>query len=123
MDELSLNQQENVSSTGSIAESAAASLLSSQLTNYIGKKINLDYIEVKSQGGFNNASVTLGKYITNKLFVSYEQQIGQNSTTTADDASSYEVKLEYELFRFLFFQLNNSSEDSGFDLIYKFHSK
>jgi translocation and assembly module TamB len=62
----------------------------------------------------------VGKYITNDLFVSYEQRFGE---TDEKDISKYEVKLEYELFRFLFFQLNNSSSDSGFDVIIKLNSK
>ncbi len=101
---------------GSIAGTAAASLLSAQLTKFLGDKLNVDYIEVNSSGGnFDNASMEVGKYITNDLFVSYEQRIGQSNE---DDLSDYEVKLEYEVFRFLFLQLNNSDRDSGFDVIF-----
>jgi len=35
----------------------------------------------------------------------------------------YEVMLEYELFRFLFLELNKSSRASGFDVIFKFDAK
>jgi translocation and assembly module TamB len=77
----------------------------------------VDYIEVKSDGRFDNATVVVGKYITNDLFVSYEQRFGETDET---NIAKYEVKLEYELFRFLFFELNNSSNDSGFDVILKF---
>ena len=120
MNELSMNQQENVAGAGNIAGKAAASILSSQLTSYLGKKLNVDYIEVKGSGDFNNATVVVGKYITNNLFVSYEQRFGE---TDQKNMAKYEVKLEYELFRSLFFQLNNSSNDSGFDVIYKFDTK
>ncbi len=116
MNELSMDQQENVAGAGSMAGQAAASILSSQLTDFLGDKINVDYIEVKSEGNFENATVVVGKYITNDLFVSYEQRFGE---TDQKDMAKYEVKLEYELFRFLFFQLNNSSNDSGFDVIFK----
>lgn len=117
LDELSLAQQDNVQNNGSIAGTAAASLLSAQLTKFLGDKLNVDYIEVNSSGGdFDNASMEVGKYITNDLFVSYEQRIGQSNE---DDLSDYEVKLEYEVFRFLFLQLNNSDRDSGFDVIFK----
>ncbi len=122
MNELTLSQQDNVSSSGggSLAEKAAASVLSSQLTNFLSDKLNVDYIEVKSEGGFDNATVVVGKYITNDLFVSYEQRFGE---VNEKDMAKYEVKLEYELFRFLFFELNNSSNDSGFDVIFKFDVK
>ena len=119
MNELTLNEQQNVEGAGggNLATKAAASVLSSQITNFLGDKLNVDYIEVKSDGSFNNASVVVGKYITNDLFVSYEQRFGE---TDEQDVAKYEVKLEYELFRFLFFELNNSSNDSGFDVIVKF---
>lgn len=120
MNELTMDQQENVGGKGDMATKAAASMLSSQLTNFLGDKLDVDYIEVKSDGGFDNATVVVGKYITNDLFVSYEQRFGE---TNEDDMSKYEVKLEYELFRFLFFQLNNSTIDSGFDVIFKVDAK
>jgi translocation and assembly module TamB len=120
MNELTLSEQENVAGSGNIAERAAASVLSAQLSSFLGSKLNVDYIEVKSQGSFDNASVVVGKYITNDLFVSYEQRFGE---VDEKDVAKYEVKLEYELFRFLFFELNNSSNDSGFDVIVKFDVK
>ncbi len=122
MDELSLDQQENVQSAGggSLAEKAAASVLSSQITNFLSDKLNVDYIEVKSNGSFDNATVVVGKYITNDLFVSYEKRFGE---TDEKDIAKYEVRLEYELFPFLFFELNNSTYDSGFDITVKFDVK
>ena len=122
MNELSIDQQDNLTGAGGgqLAERAAASILSSQISNFLSKKLNVDYIEVKSDGGFDNATVVVGKYLTNDLFVSYEQRFG---TTDQTDIAKYEVKLEYELFKFLFFQLNNSSTDSGFDVIFKISSK
>jgi len=122
MNELTIEEQDNMAGAGgsSLAGRAAASLLTSQLTNFLGEKLAVDYIEVKSDGGFDNATVVAGKYITNDLFVSYEQRFGE---THEKDMAKYEVKLEYELFRFLFFELNNSSRSSGFDVIFKFDAK
>ncbi len=122
MNELSIDQQDNLNGAGGgqLAETAAASILSSQISNFLSKKLNVDYIEVKSNGGFDNATVVVGKYLTNDLFVSYEQRFG---ATDQKDIDKYEVKLEYELFKFLFFQLNNSSSNSGFDVIFKVNSK
>ncbi|HDR50204.1 MAG TPA: hypothetical protein ENN90_01090, partial [Mariniphaga anaerophila] len=122
MNELTIDEQDNMDGAGggSLAGRAAASILTSQLTNFLGKKLAVDYIEVKSDGGFDNATVVVGKYITNDLFVSYEQRFGE---THEKDMVKYEVKLEYELFRFLFLELNNSSRASGFDVIFKFDAK
>lgn len=123
MNELSTDQQSNLSGSGggSLAGNAAATLISSQISGFLGNKLNMDYLEIKSEGGFENATVVVGKYITNDLFVSYEQRFGGRNEK--DDLSTYEVKLEYELFKFLFLQLNNSSVDSGFDIIFKLDSK
>lgn len=122
MNELTIDEQDNMAGAGgsSLAGRAAASILTSQLTNFLGDKLAVDYIEVKSDDGFDNATVVVGKYITNDLFVSYEQRFGE---THEKDITKYEVKLEYELFRFLFFELNNSSRASGFDVIFKFDAK
>ncbi|MBN1985999.1 MAG: translocation/assembly module TamB domain-containing protein [Prolixibacteraceae bacterium] len=120
MDELSIDQQQNVEGAGSLAGTAAAAILSSQITDLLGEKLDVDYIEIKSDGDFDNATVVVGKYITNDLFVSYEQRFGE---TREKEMAKYEVKLEYELFKFLFLQLNNSSNDSGFDVIFKLNSK
>ncbi len=122
MNELTIDEQNNIAGAGSagIAGRAAASLLSAQISNFLNDKLAVDYLEVRSDGSFDNATVTVGKYITNDLFVSYEQRFGE---THEKDISRHEVKLEYELFRFLFLQLNNSSQESGFDVIYKFDVK
>ena len=122
MDALTLSEQQNMENAGggSLAERAAASVISSQLTDFLGERLNVDYIEVKSEGSFDNASVVVGKYITNDLFVSYEQRFGE---VDEKDLAKYEVTLEYQLLRFLFLELNNSSNDSGFDVIVKFDVK
>ncbi len=116
LDELSLAQQDDMQSNGNLAGNAAASILSSQLTKFLGNKLNVDYIEINSSGTFDNATIDVGKYITNNLFISYEQRIGQ---TNDNNLTNYQVKLEYEIFRYLFLQLNNSDRDSGFDVIFK----
>jgi translocation and assembly module TamB len=122
MDALTMNEQQNVESAGggSLAGKAAASVISSQLTDFLGRRLNVDFIEVKSEGSFDKASVVVGKYITTDLFMSYEQHFGE---VDEKDLAKYEVMLEYQLFRFLFLELNNSSKDSGFDVIVKFDVK
>lgn len=122
MDALTSGQQSSLSSgidALGIGETLAASLISSQLTKLLGNTLNVDYIEFKS-GSFDNASFVVGKYITNKLFVSYEQTIGHIEDK---DVARYEVTAEYELFKFLFLQLTSSSITNGFDVVFKFNAK
>ncbi len=121
MNELTLDQQQGIAgSGGSMAGQVAASLVSSQLTKFLGSKLNMDYLEIKSEGGFDNASLTVGKYIAKGLFASYEQQFGQ---TDIKGIPSYQLNLEYEVLKFLFLRMNNSSIDNGFDVIFKFEGK
>lgn len=123
MDALTSGQQSSLNSTmddsPGLAETVAASLISSQLTKFLGNAINVDYIDFSAGSSFDNASVTVGKYITNKLFISYQQHIG---VLQDEDVARYEVTLEYELFRFLFLQLTDSPITSGIDLIFKVNS-
>lgn len=120
MDELGTSQQQGLSEgidALGMAQTAAASVLSSQLTKLLGNTFNVDYVEFKTGSSFDSGSFIVGKYITNKLFMSYERNFGQH--TGNKDISEYEMKMEYELFRFLFLQLTASPLRNGIDLIFK----
>lgn len=103
-----------------LAGTAVASLLSSQLTKVLGNTLNVDYIEFRTAGTFDQASFVVGKYITNNLFMSYERRFGNFKD---DSLSEYELRLEYELFRFLFLQLTSSPLSNGIDAIIKWNTK
>lgn len=121
MDALVSGQEAAIAtSAGSIATGTAASVLSSELTKLLGKTFNVDYIEMRAGSSFENATFVVGKYLTNKLFVSYERRFGDFKD---EKMAEYEVKLEYELFRFLFLQLAGSPINNGMDLIFKIDSK
>lgn len=127
MDALTSNQHQAVSdgvNAAGLAQSAAASLVSSELTQIFGNLLNVDYIELKSNGSFTDMSLNVGKYITNNIFVSYEQHIG-NNTDEQESGPNTIFRLEYEILKFLFLELTVSPNltDSGGDLIFKFNSK
>jgi len=119
LNELSTSEQSNIN-TSDLAGTAASSLLSSQVNKFLGNTGLVDYIEVDVGSSFDSGSLTVGKYITNRLFVSYEQRIGNIEDKSI---ARYEMTLEYELFKFLFAQLTSSPVTSGFDLIFKINSK
>ena len=52
--------------------------------------------------------------------MSYEQNIGKLED---NDIDRYNLRLEYELMKYLFFQLTSSSRSNGFDLIFKIDEK
>lgn len=125
IESLSSGQNQALSSgmdAAGIAQSAAASLVSSELTKLFGKLLNVDYIELKSNGSFTDMSLNVGKYITNNIFISYEQHIGASKD---ENTSNTTFRLEYEILKFLFLELTASPnwKESGGDLIFKFNSK
>jgi translocation and assembly module TamB len=124
LDALNSGQQVALSGGSSTdpLQSVASSILASQLTRILGNTFNVDYVEVKSSGAFDNAHLSVGKYITPKLFVSYERYFG-NTNEKDKNLSDYEVKMEYELFKFLFLQLSSSPLRNGLDVIFKLYSK
>lgn len=122
LDALGMGKQEQLSkiSTADLATNLAANILSAELTKILGKTFNVDYIEMRTGDNFDNATFVVGKYITNKLFMSYERRFGN---LEEQNIAPYEVKLEYELWRFLFLQLVGSPMTNGVDLIFKIDSK
>lgn len=125
MDALTSSQHQAVSfsmDAADMAKSAASSLVSSELTKILGSLLNVDYIELKSNNSFTGMSLNVGKYITNNIFVSYEQNIGAKDD---ENTSNMTFRLEYEILKFLFLELTVPSkwEESGGDLIFKFNSK
>jgi translocation and assembly module TamB len=119
MDELTSGQKSDAGvAQADLAKGAAANLLSNQLSETLGSKLGLDVIDINSQGSLAAATMTVGKYLTNDLFMSYRRSIGQ---TPGQNAEMGNVTLEYELNKYLFLQLLQGDEStSGFDFIFKF---
>ncbi len=119
--QISTGQKKTLASstgTGGIAGGIFTNLLSAQLSKTLGKKFNLDFIEIKGQDSWQNAAFYVGKYLTNDLFLSYQKGFGEN---VDDDFVPENVTLEYQVNKFLFLQLlEGSSKDSGFDIIFKY---
>jgi translocation and assembly module TamB len=123
LDELTYGQQSAVADetqkggTGNLALGVAANYLSSEITKSIGQDLNLDYIEIKGQENWSSATFTVGKYLTNDLFVSYERGFGE---TSSDDVTKEMITLEYQITRFIFLQLfQGTSRTSGVDVFFK----
>ncbi len=119
MDELTSGQKSGAGSAQQdLAKGAAANMLSSQLSQTLGSKLGLDVVDISSQGSLAAATVTVGKYLTNDLFMSYQKSLGQSQDQSATPEI---VTLEYELTKFLSLQLLQGDEKtSGVDFILKF---
>jgi len=95
-----------------------AGQLAGQVTRAIRNSLDLDVIEFKGDNNWRQATVVVGKYITNDLFLSYQREIKMGRTY---DTTPEQVTLEYEITRSLFFQAVRGDEKStGLDLIWKY---
>lgn len=124
LDAISFDQQATINeglNSSDLAKTAIGSFVSSEITKLLGSAFNVDYVEFKSKGSLSNGSFVVGKYLTNNLFLSYERNFG--NFIKEENVSEYEVKVEYELFHFLFLQLTSSPLRNGFDVVFKINSK
>jgi hypothetical protein len=121
--EITQNEQSEVNrqtETG-LAKSLIARQLGTQLTGEIGKRLELDVFEFSGGEDWKQASIFIGKYITDRLFLSYEKDfvIGQTREIVPDKVSA-----EYELNRNILIQATRGDErTSGFDIFWKFNKR
>jgi translocation and assembly module TamB len=95
-----------------------AGQLAGEMTKAIRNTLDLDVIEFKGDNNWRQATVVVGKYITNDLFVSYQREIKMGRTY---DTTPEQVTMEYEITRSLFFQATRGDEkNTGFDIIWKY---
>ncbi len=123
LDQLSTGQRSQLSGggEGEVAKSIAANFVSNKISQTIGKQLNLDVIEIKTQNNLSAATFTVGKYLTSDLFVSYQRGIGSFED---QDIAREQVTLEYELTHFIYLQLlEGDSRESGADVIFKYQRK
>jgi autotransporter translocation and assembly factor TamB len=108
------NQNVNDLGTGqraSLAETAggiASGFLAQSLGQSIGKSLDVDLFEITTsdpQTGENAGGVTLGKQVSDKAFVKFQQQFGNRSFT--------QFMLEYQLAKFLRLDTEVAPETSG----------
>ncbi|MDD5582363.1 MAG: translocation/assembly module TamB domain-containing protein [Candidatus Marinimicrobia bacterium] len=118
--DLSFSQQNEVRDQleTSLAASLLAYQLGAQLTQEIGKRLDLDVIEFNGGENWKQASIYIGKYFTDKLFLSYEKEfiLGETREIVPDKVSA-----EYELNRNFFIQATRGDEQStGIDIVWKY---
>ncbi|HAE86719.1 TPA: hypothetical protein DCG86_01710 [Candidatus Marinimicrobia bacterium] len=118
--EISGSQQSEVreKTEEGLAKNLIAHQLGVQLTGEIGKRLDLDVFEFAGGGDWKQASLYIGKYITDKLFLSYEKEfiLGQTREIVPDKVSA-----EYELNRNIYIQATRGNErTTGFDIVWKF---
>ncbi len=122
-DELSFGEKSQLAQNQSMVSSSGVEQmftlrLSGEITQELQKRLNLDMIKVKGKGSRGNASLILGKYITNDLFLSYQKDFNLGGS---HEMATDEIALEYEINRFLFLQATKGDDKTtGFDLFWKY---
>jgi len=104
---------------GNEAQQLAGGLLASQLENRLGSALGLDTLDISAGAQLGSGSVRLGRYVTQDLFLSLEQGLGQagsattssSTTSGATTSNGTTIGLEYSLNRHL--KVRGSSSDQG----------
>lgn len=99
-DRLTSSEQSSVSDS---FQRVLGNVAGGQLENLVGKELGLDTIEIEAGEKPGDARVSVGRYVTQDLFLSYEQQIGQKAGTS--------IGLEYSINRRL--KLKGSGSNTG----------
>jgi hypothetical protein len=101
----------------SIAMGTAVTQLSSALKGVLQESAGIDVFEVTEGEDWKSGNVTIGKYVTNKLFLGYERSFDFSRETKT--ANTEKVMLEYQILRNLILKATNQAINSGFDLIFR----
>ncbi|MGQ1784535.1 translocation/assembly module TamB domain-containing protein [Saccharicrinis sp. GN24d3] len=116
-DQLSSNQKSKVFSGEELAMGLVLDQLSFVVKESLKQSTGLDVIEITGENNWKTSNVTLGKYITNKLYLSYEQAFLLDKKTKT--VNTEKMMLEYEFLRNIVLKATNQNSNSGFDLIFK----
>lgn len=117
--ELSSGEKSQVSSSDdNLATQIIMSQITSRVSNVIQNKLNLDVVEFNGDDNWRQAQVVVGKYLTNNLFLSYEQEFSFGSE---NEVTPEKITLEYELSRRFFLQATQGGDNAtGLDFIWKY---
>ena len=100
-----------------LVDQLTSAMLSARLSSTVGRSLGLDVVDVRGEESWSKVSLTAGKYVTDRLLVTYEKGFGDWESGEAEPQT---LTLEYELFKFLFLQLVRGSDTrSGADILIK----
>jgi autotransporter translocation and assembly factor TamB len=116
INQLGEGEKEKMSSQD-VAMGAAVSQLSSVVKGMLKQSAGLDVFEITGGENWKSGDVTIGKYVTKNLYLSYERAFDLNKQTKTQNTEK--ITLEYQLLRNLLLKATNQDINSGFDLIFK----
>jgi translocation and assembly module TamB len=101
-----------------IAAGIAGGVAVNELKGVLGEDLSPDVLRIGS--GEAGTEIEVGKYLTDKLYVSY-QRGSQNTTLGTSTLTTDWVFIEYEIFNFLTLDSTVGGENPGADLFYNFN--
>jgi|GEM_PF-757601 len=114
--DLAQNQSQTPVSSDAMKQLLAGQI-AGQLSNSLRNQLNLDVIEFRGDQNWRQATIVVGKYITNDLFISYSREFNFNRS---NEVVPEQVTLEYEVLRSLHLQATKGDEKTtGLDVIWK----
>lgn len=116
MDELTQGEQSSVDyNMSDLGKSLALGQLSGLVQGALQSSLGLDVVDISGDDNWTTGNVTLGKYLTRNLFLSYSRNFAFDKKNKI--AHPDEVILEYQIFKWLYLQAISQGANNGFDLI------
>jgi len=104
-------------SNADIAKNLAIGQLANVMKDALQSSLGLDVFEFSGKDGGATGSVSIGKYITNNLYLNYERSFSLDKKDKIIEPEK--ISMEYQIYRSLFLQATNQGTNSGFDFILK----
>ncbi|MDD4155038.1 MAG: translocation/assembly module TamB domain-containing protein [Candidatus Cloacimonetes bacterium] len=122
-EQLTQNEEQAVTQNTDELDTATALLagqLSGQLSSLLQRQLNLDMIEISGDNQWQQASLTVGRYFGNNLFVSYEKGFDFSDFKAL---KTDKINIEYQINKYFFLNtIQGSGKENGIDLIFKIQS-
>jgi autotransporter translocation and assembly factor TamB len=120
LDELSYGEKKQIDQTSGkkMAIKLFADQLIARVTNSIQSELELDVMEIKGSDNGSQASLMVGKYLTNELFISYQNEF---SFGRSRNVAPQQITLDYELKKnFSLEAVSGSGKTTGLNLVWKY---
>src|SRR5712691_422922 len=102
------------------AQQIIGGVAAGELEQLLAKPLGLDTVDVQTGDKLGSGRVSVGRYVTQDIFLSYERQLGNPSENSVGHTSGNKVGVEYSVNRHL--KLKGSSGDRGdsaFDILWR----
>lgn len=116
VNELTQSQQSSMNyNVSGAATNLALNQMSSMFKDVIQSSLKLDVVEISGDNNWSMGTVTVGKYLSKNLYVSYQYNFALDKQSKIIEPMK--ISMEYQFLSFMSLVATNQDPDSGFDLI------